>query len=89
MRTHCSAFGSPSGWKHQAAEQWVFQDVDEVDHDRHGQLAGAGLGADTVDLVGVAVDQGHPGALMVGVAAVGFGEPGRDHRRGVIADTGV
>jgi len=63
--------------------------VDEVDHDRDGALAGAGLGADTVDLVGVAVDQRHPGALMLGVAAVGLGESGRDHRGGVIADTGV
>jgi hypothetical protein len=78
------AFGvkTPGGFPH------VFQDVDEVDHDRDGEPAGAGLGADPVDLVGVAVDQGHPGALMAGVAAVGFGEPGRDHRGGVVGDAG-
>jgi len=44
---------------------------------------------DPVDLVGVAVDQRHPGALVVRVAPVGFGEPGRDHRGGVVGDTGV
>ena len=39
---------------------------------------------DPLDLVVVAVDERHPGALMVGVAAVGLVEDLGDYRRGVI-----
>ncbi len=53
------------------------------------ELAGPGFGADTVNLVGVPVDEGDPGPLVVAVAAVGFVEPGSDHRRGVVANASV
>jgi hypothetical protein len=52
----------------------VFQDMDEVDDDVDADAAGVGFGPDAVDLVVVAVDQGDPGAVVVGVAAVGLGE---------------
>jgi hypothetical protein len=64
----------------------VFQDVHDVDHDRDGEVAGAGLGADPVDLVTVAVHQGDPGPFLVGVAAGGLVEPGTDHLGGVLGD---
>jgi hypothetical protein len=67
----------------------VLDDVDEVHDDRNGHLPGFGFGVDPVDLVGVAVDQGDPGTPPPGVAAVGLGETGRDHRRGVIGHGGV
>jgi hypothetical protein len=67
----------------------VFQDVDEVDHDGHGALAGSGLGPDAVDLVLVSVDQGDSGPRSAGVTPVGFGEPGCDHRRGVVGHAGA
>lgn len=52
------------------------------------RAAGAGLGADTVDLVGITVDEGDPGASVVGVAAAGLVESGRDHGCGVVGDAG-
>jgi hypothetical protein len=67
----------------------VLDDVDEVHDDRYGDLPGVGFGVDPVDLVEVAVDQGDPGPSVVGVTAVGLGEPGRDHRRGVVGHAGV
>jgi len=42
--------------------------VDEVEQDRDGDAAVLGLGVDAVDLVVVAVDQGHPGAGVCGIA---------------------
>jgi hypothetical protein len=66
----------------------ILDDVDQVDDDGDVDLVPAGFGADTVDLVGVAVDEGDPGAAVGGVAAGGLGEALRDDRRGVIGDRG-
>src|SRR6266700_5139201 len=49
----------------------VLDDVDEVHHDRDGGLPGFRFGANPVDLMLIAVDQGDPGPRVVGVAAVG------------------
>ena len=49
----------------------ILQDVDEVDDDRHGHLAGLCTGMDPLDLVVVAVHERDPAALVVGVARVG------------------
>jgi hypothetical protein len=56
--------------------------VDEVDDDRHGDVAGVGFGVDPVDLVGVAVQQADPGPPVIGVTAGGLVEHrGDDLRR--------
>ena len=48
----------------------VLQYVDEVADDRDLYAAGCGLSLDAVDLVRGAVDEGDPGALAGGVAAL-------------------
>src|ERR1035438_8969174 len=47
----------------------VFQDVDEVDHDRHGDAAALGLGGHGLDLGVVPVGEDGPVALVTGVGA--------------------
>src|SRR5262249_21324259 len=47
----------------------IFEDMDEVDDDRHRYLPGGGFGADPLDLVGVAIEQADPGTAVVAVAA--------------------
>jgi hypothetical protein len=64
----------------------VFEHVDEVDHDVDGDVAAGGFGADQVELVLGAVDQDHPGALVLRVAGSGLVEGGRDHAGGVVRD---
>ena len=63
-----------------------FEDVHEVDEDRHRHVAGGGFLADPVDLVVVAIDQGNPGSVPVGVAPVGFVEHPGDDLGGVVGD---
>jgi hypothetical protein len=58
--------------------------VDEVDHDRHVDLAGVGFGLDAVDLVVVAINERDPGATVVGVAPFGLVEDPADHGGGVV-----
>jgi hypothetical protein len=57
----------------------VLQHVHEVDHDRYVHAACLGFGADPSELVVVAVDQRDPGAVLVGVATLGFVEHLADH----------
>ncbi len=64
----------------------VFQDVDDVDDDVHGDVPGSGLGVDQVDLVGCAVDQDHPGAQVFGVASLGLVEDRSDDLGGGVVD---
>src|SRR5664279_5535822 len=66
----------------------VFQNMDEVDQDRDGHAPVGCFVFDLLDLVVVAVDQGDPGALAGGVAAVGFVEDLGDDARGVLDDAG-
>jgi hypothetical protein len=67
----------------------VFQNVDEVDHDRNvGDAAGLCFGVGAVDLVFDAVDEHDPAALVCGVAAFGLVEDGRDDGGGVVGDAG-
>src|ERR1022692_3382950 len=66
----------------------VFQDVDEVDQDGDGRVAGRGFPFDHGDLVAVAVDQDDPGALMARVAAGGLAENLRDGGGAVSGDIG-
>jgi hypothetical protein len=60
--------------------------VDEVDDDGDGDVAAGGLGGDPVDLVVVAVDEGDPGALALGVAAGGLVEDRGDDVGGGVGD---
>src|SRR5664280_1955002 len=66
----------------------VLDHVDEVDDGGHGDAPGGGLVTDGVDLLAVAVDQGDPGPLMVGVAPLGFVEHAGDDGRDVVGDAG-
>src|ERR1035437_7303316 len=59
----------------------VLQHVDEVADDGDLYAAGSGLSLDAVDLVLGAVDEGDPGALVGGVAALCFFEDRTDDRR--------
>jgi hypothetical protein len=52
--------------KDQAAFQRYSKDVDEVDHDRHGDAAAGGLGGHGLDLGVVPVDQDDPFPLVSG-----------------------
>jgi hypothetical protein len=60
--------------------------VDEVEDDRDGDVAAGGLGGDPVDLMVVAVDEGDPGALVLGVAAGGLVEDRGDDVGGGVGD---
>ncbi len=60
--------------------------MDEVDHHGDVHLALLGLGLDAVDLVTVAVDQGHPSALVTRVPPLGLVEHLADHLGGVLDD---
>lgn len=62
----------------------VFDDVHDVQDDVDADLVAGGFGADAVDLVRVAVDEDDPNAFVGGVAGVGFGERGGDHRGRVL-----
>lgn len=83
-RSHASASGSASGKKNQAAPHKYVQDVDQIDDDGDGDASLVRLGLDALDLVVVAIDQGHPDASMVRVAPLGLGE----HLGGVFDDAG-
>lgn len=52
----------------------VLQDVDEVDHDGDLGVVGSCLGVGAVDLVGIAVHQDDPAAVVVGIAAGGLSD---------------
>ena len=58
--------------------------MNQIDEDRHVKLALECLGLDAVDLVLVAVDQGDPGASMVGISSLCLVKDVADHRGCVI-----
>jgi hypothetical protein len=62
--------------------------VDKVQDDGDVGLAAGGFGLDGLDLGGVAIDEGDPGPVVAGVAAVGFVEGGGDDGRDVVGDAG-
>ena len=66
----------------------VFEHVDEVDDDRDGDAAAAGLGGHGLDLGVVAVDEDGPFALVLRVAAFGLVEGGGDDGGDVVGDRG-
>ena len=66
----------------------VSADVDEVDEDRDFQAAFPGVGGDGGDLLLVPVDEEHPLAGPVRVAAVGLVECFPDHRVDAVGDGG-
>jgi len=63
--------------------------VHEVHDDGDWPAAGAGLGADGLDLVGVAVHERDPRARPGRVTPVGLVEHGRDDGGGLVGDRGV
>src|SRR5664279_3986532 len=82
---------SPLGGEYNRALSWrreVFQYMDEVDQYGDALASVTGLVLDLLDLMVVAVDEGDPGLLVVGVASVGFGEDLADHGGGVVDDAG-
>ena len=58
--------------------------MDEIDHDRDVHVSVVGFGVDALDLMVVAIDQGHPAALMAGVTAGGLIEDTGDDLGGVV-----
>jgi hypothetical protein len=62
--------------------------MDEVDHDGDVHLSLPGFSLDALDLVAVAVHQGHPAALVVRVTALGLVEDPADYPGGVVGHTG-
>src|SRR5215471_6666140 len=66
----------------------VLQHMDEVDHDRHVDLAGVGFGLDAVELMVVAIDERDPGATVVGVTPLGLVEGPADHGGSVLHHAG-
>jgi hypothetical protein len=62
----------------------VLEHMDQVNDDVDGDAASGGFGADQAELVLGAVDQDHPGPLVLPVAGVGLVERGGDHVCGVV-----
>ncbi len=60
----------------------------EIEQDRYIDVAIVGFGFDPCDLVGVAVHQRDPGALVDGVSALGFVEDAADHFGGIVDNAG-
>ena len=63
--------------------------MDEVNDDRHLDVAGLGLGFDPLDLVVVAVHERDPGSAVLGVASVCLPEDVFDDGAGVLDDAGA
>jgi hypothetical protein len=66
----------------------VFQDMDEVDHDGDLGVVGSGLGVGALDLVGVAINQDDPAAVVLRVTAGSLVEDLADDLASVGGDAG-